>query len=90
MCAVLRAGHVPPHRADPCGPDRCKAYAEGSMSVVTVLNPHIGYQKAAEIAKEYLASGKPIRELVLEKGLFTSEQLDKIFDLHGMTEPGIH
>ena len=70
--------------------ERCKAYAEGSMSIVTVLNPHIGYLKAAEIAKEYLTSGKPIRQLVLEKGLFTSEQLDKIFDLHGMTEPGIH
>jgi aspartate ammonia-lyase len=70
--------------------ERCKAYAEGSMSIVTVLNPHIGYLKAAEIAREYLASGKPIRQLVLEKGLFTNEQLDRIFDLYGMTEPGIH
>ena len=68
----------------------CKQYAEGSMSIVTVLNPHIGYAKAAEIAKEYLKSGKPIRQLVLEKGLLTAEQLDKIFDLRGMTEPGIH
>ncbi|MEK6571961.1 MAG: aspartate ammonia-lyase [Bacteroidota bacterium] len=68
----------------------CKQYAEGSMSIVTVLNPHIGYAKAAEIAKEYLKSGKPIRQLILEKGLLTAEQLDKIFDLRGMTEPGIH
>jgi len=65
-------------------------YAEGSMSVVTVLNPHIGYAKAAEIAKEYLASGKPIRTIVLEKGLLTPEKLDEVFDLKGMTEPGIH
>jgi aspartate ammonia-lyase len=71
-------------------PDRCRMYAEGSMSVVTVLNPHIGYARAAEIAKEYLASGKPIRELVLEKGLLTAEKLDEVFNLHGMTEPGIH
>lgn len=69
---------------------RCREYAEGSMSIVTVLNPHIGYAKAAEIAKEYLASGKSIRQLVLEKGLMTAEQLDKVFDLRGMTEPGIH
>jgi len=70
--------------------ERCQAYAENSTSVVTVLNPHIGYMKAAEIAKEYLKSGKPIRQLVLEKGLMTQEQLDKVFDLRGMTEPGIH
>src|ERR1043166_9548251 len=48
--------------------DRCQYYAENSTSVVTVLNPHIGYLKAAEIAKEYIKSGKPIRQLVLEQG----------------------
>jgi aspartate ammonia-lyase len=69
--------------------ERCRFYAENSTSVVTVLNPHIGYLAAAEIAKEYLRSGKSIRELVLEKGLLTKEQLDKVFDLRGMTEPGI-
>lgn len=70
--------------------DRCQYYAENSTSIVTVLNPHIGYMKAAEIAKEYIKSGKPIRQLVLEKGLLTEEQLNKVFDLRGMTEPGIH
>jgi len=70
--------------------ERCRAYAEASMSVVTVLNPHIGYARAAEVAKEYLASGKSIREIVLEKGLMSAEDLDRILDLHPMTEPGIH
>jgi len=70
--------------------DTCRRYAEGSMSIVTVLNPHIGYAKAAEIAKEYLQSGKSIRALVLEKGWLTAEQLDRILDLRKMTEPGIH
>jgi aspartate ammonia-lyase len=70
--------------------DRCRHYAEGSMSIVTVLNPHIGYLKAAEIAKEYLTSGKPIRQLVLEKKLLSPEKLDEVFNLFGMTEPGIH
>jgi aspartate ammonia-lyase len=70
--------------------ERCQFYAENSTSVVTVLNPHIGYLAAAEIAKEYIKSGKPIRELVLEKGLLTKEQLNTVFDLRGMTEPGIH
>lgn len=70
--------------------ERCQFYAENSTSVVTVLNPHIGYLAAAEIAKEYIKSGKPIRQLVLEKGLLSAEQLEKVFDLRGMTEPGIH
>jgi aspartate ammonia-lyase len=71
-------------------PERCRYYAENSTSVVTVLNPHIGYLAAAEIAKEYLKSGKSIRDIVLEKGLLSREQLDTVFDVRGMTEPGIH
>jgi aspartate ammonia-lyase len=70
--------------------ERCQSFAEGSMSIVTILNPHIGYARAAEIAKEYLASGKSIKEIVLEKKLMTNEKLEEVFNLHGMTEPGIH
>jgi aspartate ammonia-lyase len=69
---------------------RCGYFAEASMSVVTVLNPRIGYTAAANVAKEYLASGRSIREIVLERGLLKQEELDKLFDLRGMTEPGIH
>jgi aspartate ammonia-lyase len=68
---------------------RCKRYAEESLSTVTVLNPYIGYARGAELAKESLATGKPIRELVLEKGLLSREKLDEVFDLRSMTEPGI-
>lgn len=67
---------------------RCKAYAEASMSIVTVLNPRIGYAAAAEIAKEYLSSGKSIRDIVRDKGLLSSAELEEIFDLRSMTEPG--
>jgi aspartate ammonia-lyase len=69
---------------------RCRMYAEESLSTVTVLNPHIGYQRGAELAKESLKTGKPIRELVLERGLMSREKLDEVFDLRKMTEPGIH
>ncbi len=68
---------------------RCRDYAEGSMSVVTALSPHIGYARTAEIAGEYLASGKTIKEIALQKGLLTEQQLNGILDLHAMTEPGI-
>jgi aspartate ammonia-lyase len=68
---------------------RCKSFAEASMSIVTVLNPHIGYAAAAEVAKEYLASGKSIKQIVLERGLLTKDRLDEVFGLMDMTEPGI-
>ena len=70
--------------------ERCKRFAETSVSLVTALTPCIGYVEAAQIAKEYLSSGKPIKQIVLEKGLMTSEDLDKVFDLRGMTEPGLY
>jgi aspartate ammonia-lyase len=68
---------------------RCRSFAEASMSIVTALNPHIGYSTAAEVAKEYLASGRSIMEIVLEKKLLTEEQLTAIFELRRLTEPGI-
>jgi aspartate ammonia-lyase len=69
---------------------QCKAYAEGSMSIVTVLNPLIGYAKAAEVAKEYLRSGKSIKEIVMEKGYLTEDTFEEVFNLREMTQPGIH
>ncbi|HTY64206.1 MAG TPA: aspartate ammonia-lyase [Acidobacteriota bacterium] len=68
---------------------RCETLAASSMSIVTLLNPHIGYAAAAEVAKEYLSSGRPISQIVLEKGLLTKDRLDEIFNLRNMTEPGI-
>lgn len=54
-----------------------ESYIEKSPVLVTLLNPYIGYQKAAEIYKESLKTGKSIRELVLERRLMTKEQLEK-------------
>jgi aspartate ammonia-lyase len=70
--------------------DRCRKYAEESLSTVTVLNPHIGYAQSAELAKEALATGRSLRQLVLERALLPKEKLDEVFDLRKMTEPGIH
>ena len=57
--------------------DRLESYMEKSPVLVTLLNPYIGYLKAAEIYKESLKTNKNIRELVLSKKLMTKEQLDK-------------
>ena len=62
---------------------------DASVGVVTALLPHIGYEQASTIAKEALASGRPIKEIVLTKGLLTSEQLDVILSPGEMTQPGI-
>jgi fumarate hydratase class II len=60
-----------------------------SSVLVTALNPVIGYLKAAEVAKEAMARNAPIRQIVLEKGFLTAEQLDQILDARAMTEGGI-
>jgi aspartate ammonia-lyase len=57
--------------------DRLDSYIEKSPVLVTLLNPYIGYLKAAEIYKESLRTNKSIRELVLAKNLMTNEQIDK-------------
>jgi aspartate ammonia-lyase len=56
---------------------RLKSNVEKSPILVTLLNPHIGYMKAAELYKEALSTNKSIKELVLEKGLMSKEELDK-------------
>ena len=65
--------------------DRCLSYAEGSLALVTALNPHIGYLNAADVAKKSLATGKSIREIVLEQGLMKEEELAKVLDLEQMS-----
>ncbi len=56
--------------------EKLESYIEKSPVLVTLLNPYIGYLKAAEIYKESLKTNKSIRELVLAKKLMTKEQLD--------------
>jgi aspartate ammonia-lyase len=66
--------------------DRCRWYAEHSVSLVTALNPRIGYARAAEIAKRAIAAGKTIRETLKEEGLLTPEESAKVMDTRAMTE----
>ena len=73
--------------------ERAAAYAGMSPSIVTPLNPLIGYEAAAAIAKHAVARGITIREAVedlgyLERGELTTQQLDERLDLLSMTRPG--
>jgi fumarate hydratase class II len=68
--------------------DRCRELVDRSLMLVTALNPYIGYDNAAAVAKEAHRSGRTLREVVLEKGLMTQEALDRALEPIQMTRPG--
>jgi aspartate ammonia-lyase len=68
---------------------RCFQLLERSFTLVTALSPYIGYEGASELAREAQTTGRTIRELALEKGMFIKEQLDHILSPKEMTHPGI-
>jgi aspartate ammonia-lyase len=61
--------------------EHVRSLAGKTPGLVTLLSPKIGYLRAAELADEALAAGKPIRDLVVEKGLLSDSEADKLFDL---------
>jgi aspartate ammonia-lyase len=67
--------------------ERCKFYAESTVSLATALNPYIGYQKAAEIVKESIATGRSIIDIARSKGLLKESEIAEILDPVNMTEP---
>ncbi|QCR32471.1 aspartate ammonia-lyase [Lysinibacillus sp. SGAir0095] len=69
--------------------EHLREYVEQSVGIITAVNPHIGYELAAQIAKEAIATGASVRELCIKSGALTAEQLDKILDPYEMTHPGI-
>ena len=67
--------------------ESCEAAVEQSLSMVTSLNPYIGYENAAKLAKEAFATGKTIRELCREQGILPESTLNEALDPMRMTEP---
>jgi len=65
-------------------PDRMRWFVENSIGIVTALVPVLGYEKATEIAKEALATGRGVYDLVCDRGLMTREDLDRVLDPRGM------
>ena len=65
--------------------ERCEAYVRNSIGLVTALNPVLGYEKSASIAKEALATGASVYDLVLAKGWLTRESLDDLLKPENMT-----
>ncbi|KJR45163.1 Aspartate ammonia-lyase [Desulfosporosinus sp. I2] len=69
--------------------ERCRAMVENSVGLVTAINPHVGYEVASMVAKEAITCGRPVCDIVLEKGVLTKEELDIILNPYEMTKPGI-
>ncbi len=83
-CTVLRARCVNGITANP---DRMRGFVEHSIGIVTALVPVIGYEASTEIARDALASGRGVYELVMERGLLTRDQLDQALNPEAMTAP---
>ena len=68
---------------------RAKELLERNPSIATALNPYIGYDEAAKVAKQAAKEGRSVRDVVEEKGLLEGVQLDRALDVRAMTEPGL-
>jgi aspartate ammonia-lyase len=69
--------------------ERCSYWLERSPAIVTALAPKIGYAEASRLAKDALATGATVRELVESEGSLTPTEIDAILDVRAMTEPGV-
>jgi fumarate hydratase class II len=69
--------------------DRCRELLELNPSIATALNPYIGYDKAAEVAKESAKDRKSVRDVVKARKLLAADKLDSALDVRAMTEPGL-
>ena len=83
---VLRTRTVDGITADEA---RSRELLDRSTAVATALSPYVGYATTAELAKASVATGRPIRELVLERRLMDPATLDRVLAAESMTEPGI-
>lgn len=69
--------------------ERCRELVENSVGTITAICPHVGYQKAADVAKKAIKTGAPVRKLVVQEGLLSEAEIDTILDPVNMTQPGI-
>jgi aspartate ammonia-lyase len=67
--------------------ERCLEYVQNSIGLVTALNPVLGYEKSASIAKEALKTGGSVYDLVIAKGWLTKERVDELLKPQNMTNP---
>ena len=69
--------------------EKAEGWLAKNAILVTALNPVIGYQKGAEVAKEAMRTNRTVREVVVEKGYLSAEEADRLLDVRNLTEGGI-
>lgn len=67
----------------------CLDLLNASVGTITAVCPYIGYAQAATLAKEALKTGVPVRTLLVERGVLTTEEMERILNAHNMTKPGV-
>jgi fumarate hydratase class II len=70
--------------------EKAEGWLAKNAILVTALNPVIGYQKGAELAKAAMATNRTVREVVVEKGYLTAEEADRLLNVRALTDGGIH
>ncbi|MCS7303834.1 MAG: class II fumarate hydratase [Thermoguttaceae bacterium] len=88
---LARSAHVFAHKylaQMEANPQQCQAMVEKSLALVTALVPYLGYDRAAQLAKEAFQTGKTIRQLCQEQCLLSKEELDQVLDPRRMCSPG--
>lgn len=68
--------------------DNCRRHLEASMALATALAPLVGYDRAAELAKQALAEGRNIKEVILAEGLLTQAEIAEQLRPEQLTRPG--
>lgn len=68
---------------------RCRRWLEESHSFITALAPHLGYEPAAELVKKAMLENRRLKDVIVDSGLFTAEELEKIFTPDELTRPGV-
>jgi aspartate ammonia-lyase len=68
---------------------RCRELLDRSTAVATALSPYLGYAATADVAKTAVATGRSVRDIVLERKLMDPEKLDRILSVDAMTQPGV-
>ena len=67
--------------------DVCQAYVDNSIGIITYLNPFIGHHNGDLVGKEAAATGRGVREIVLEKGLLDEETLNQVLSKENLMHP---
>jgi len=67
----------------------CARYVEQSPGIATFFTPHLGYKESARIAKKALKDGMTVREIIIQEGLMTEEQVNEVLHVDNLTQPNI-